>query len=75
MQLKLKSEFSQGAKGPGGDKGSVGDFGEDGNIIIIRDPKGGPGKEFVIWVNLISEIINKTKLAEKGEKGLEVSSF
>ena len=64
---------SQGAQGPQGQKGIVGDFGEDGNILVVVDPEtGGQTKEFVVWVNLISEVLNVTQLAEKGEPGQEV---
>ena len=66
--------FCQGAPGPRGQKGVVGDWGEDGNILVVVDPEtGGQTKEFVVWVNLISEVLNYTQLAEKGDRGLEVS--
>jgi len=66
--------FCQGAPGPRGQKGIVGDWGEDGNILVVVDPEtGGQTKEFVVWVNLISEVLNYTQLAEKGDRGLEVS--
>ena len=63
----------QGNNGPQGAKGTYGDFGEDGTILVIVDPEtGGNTKEFVVWVNLISEVLNVTQLAEKGEPGPEV---
>ena len=67
-------KFLQGDPGPQGQKGVLGDLGEDGNTLIILDPLTGvQTKEFVVWVNLISEILNKTRLVEKGDPGEEVS--
>ena len=51
--------FYQGAPGPRGQKGVVGDWGEDGNILVVVDPATGTKtKEFVVWVNRISEVLN-----------------
>ena len=67
-------KFLQGDPGPQGQKGGVGEFGQDGNILIIVDPETGkPTQELVFWINLISEILNVTQLAEKGEPGEPVS--
>ena len=42
--------------------------------MVIRDPETGEHtKEMVFWINLISEILNNTQLAEKGEPGSPVS--
>ena len=65
----------QGDPGPRGTKGRVGDFGEDGNILTVNVAESGERtKEFVVWVNLISEVFNLTKLAEKGKPGEKVNS-
>ena len=51
--------FYQGAPGPRGQKGVVGDWGEDGNILVVVDSATGTKtKEFVVWVNRISEVLN-----------------
>ena len=51
--------FYQGAPGPRGQKGVVGDWGEDGNILVVVDPATGTKtKEFVVWVIRVSEVLN-----------------
>ena len=42
--------------------------------MVIVDPESGEvTKEFVFWINLISEILNVTQIAEKGQPGDQVS--
>ena len=51
--------FYQGAPGPRGQKGVVGDWGEYGNILIVVDfATGTKTKEFVVLVNRISKVLN-----------------
>ena len=51
--------FYQGAPGPRGQKSFVGYWGEDGKILVVVDPAtGAKSKEFVVWVNRISEVLN-----------------
>ena len=51
--------FYQGAPGPRGQKGVVGDWGEDKNILVVVDPATGTkAKEFVVWVIRISKVLN-----------------
>ena len=51
--------FYLGAPGPSGQKGVVGDWGEDGNILFVVDPATGTKtKEFVVWVIRISKVSN-----------------
>ena len=51
--------FYQGAPGPRGQKSFVGDWGEDGKILVVVDPAtGAKSKELVVWVNCISEVLN-----------------
>ena len=48
--------FYQGAPGPRGQKGVVGDWGEYGNILVVVDfATGTKTKEFVVLVNRISK--------------------
>ena len=49
--------FYQGAPGPRGQKGVIGDWGED--ILVVVDPATGTKtKEFDVWVIRISEVLN-----------------
>ena len=50
--------FYQGAPGPRGQKGVIGDWGEDGNIIVVDPATGTKTKEFVVLVICISEVLN-----------------
>ena len=51
--------FYQGAPGPRGQKSVVGDWGEDGNILVVVDPATGTKtKLFFVWVICISEVLN-----------------
>ena len=53
--------FYQGAPGPREQKSFVGYWGEDGKILVVVDPAtatGAKSKEFVVWVNRISEVLN-----------------
>ena len=48
-----------GSARPRGQKGVVGDWGEDRNILVVVDSATGTKtKEFVVWVNRISEVLN-----------------
>ena len=50
--------FYQGAPGPRGQKSFVGYWGEDGKILVVDPATGAKSKEFVVWVNRISEVLN-----------------
>ena len=52
--------FYQGAPGPRGQKGVVGDWGEYGNILVVVDfATGTKTKEFVVLVNRISKVLQR----------------
>lgn len=38
-------------------------------MVIVNPETGEPTPEMVFWINLISQILNNTQLAEKGEPG------
>ena len=51
--------FYQGAPGPRGQKSFVGDGEKTEKILVVVDPAtGAKSKEFVVWVNCISEVLN-----------------
>ena len=56
--------FYQGAPGPRGQKGVIGDWGEDGNIPVVDPATGTKTKELVVWVIRISKVLNNA-----GQKG------
>ena len=50
--------FYQEVPGPRRQKGVIGDWGEDGNILVVDPATGTKTKEFVVWVIRISEVLN-----------------
>lgn len=54
----------------------MGEPGDNGEVLVIFRPEAPTySKEFIIWVNLISDVLNMTNLAEKGQPGEEVEYF
>ena len=60
ISFMVTALFCQGAPGPKGQKGVVGDWEEDGNILeLVVDPATEiKSKELVVWVIRMSEVLN-----------------